>query len=79
MRLRYLLEDAAWQGLRHSRVDVGSARRDLPTGLALPDAHCLALHGELAAEGAHVAGVLAHLMLLDDLCTCNVAHVTYSG
>lgn len=37
----------------------------LLAGLALPDAHSLALHCVLAAEAAEVLGVLADLDLLD--------------
>ena len=43
------------------RDGVGSSGGGLAAGLAVPDANGLALHSVLAAELAHIAGVLCDL------------------
>lgn len=54
-------ERGYWERLRDG---VGSSGGGLVAGLAVPDTNGLALHSVLAAELAHVAGVLCDLLAI---------------
>ena len=66
------LEPTVFSFIKHQkrpniRHEVSTTGHGLLAGAASPDAGSRALHVNLAAEGAHVLGVLGNFDLLDDL------------